>query len=863
MTGVVGTGRLASTQRRGSRPGRLLRLSSARFFRQHPWQAALAVVGIALGVGVVVAVDLATSSSRRAFELSAEAVFGTTSHQVLPGPGGLSDTAYVRIRLQHAVDAAPVVEVRAAIESPFASRAVRLLGVDPFADAPFRPWTDARGDFDVAAVLTRPGALVLPLELADALSLAPGDSFTITVAGSTHDAWLAGILRPRDALSRRALSDLALADISTAQEIGGRIGRLDRIDLRLPADDPVLLDSIRATLPAGAQIIESGARTESTAAMTRAFELNLGAFTLITLAFGALLIYDVMAFSVVQRRKLIGLLRALGVTRREILRVLLREALLIGMLATVLGMALGVVLGAGLVRLVARTVNDLYFAVSVSGVDIGPLTILKAIALGVGATIAASIPAIREATGIAPRAALVRSVLESSARAGVRRAALAGLVLLVPSVALAIAPGRSILIGFVALFGVVGAAAFLAPAGTVVLMRVLRPLAARVAGTAGSMAVRGVTATLSRTGPAVAALMVAVSIGAAVGIMITSFRGSVERWLGTSLVADIYVASPSPGTRGEGTLDPAAIASIRDVPGIAGISTYRHADIIYGDGDIRIVAVDLFAPHRTAFTFIDADADDAWVAFDGGALLVSESFAYRHSVGAGDTVILTTDTGPRTFPVAATYRDYASEFGILFLDRRAWNTFWNDAAISSLAVFADDEVDADALLERIRERTAAHEPLYIRSNRGLRDATLEVFDRTFAITGVLRALALIVAFVGVLSALMALQLERAHEIGVLRATGLTPRQVGALVTSQTGLLGLAAGILAVPLALVLAWLLIHVINRRSFGWSVDMVTDTSGIAAAVAVAIIAALLAGIYPAWRMSRTPPAAALRNE
>ena len=127
----------------------------------------------------------------------------------------------------------------------------------------------------------------------------------------------------------------------------------------------------------------------------------------------------------------------------------------------------------------------------------------------------------------------------------------------------------------------------------------------------------------------------------------------------------------------------------------------------------------------------------------------------------------------------------------------------------------------------------------------------------------LRALALIVAFVGVLSALMALQLERTREIGVLRATGLTPRQVGLLVTSQTGLLGLAAGVLAVPLALVLAWLLIHVINRRSFGWSIDMAADPAGVLTAVALALLASLLAGLYPAWRMSRIPPAAALRNE
>jgi len=272
--------------------------------------------------------------------------------------------------------------------------------------------------------------------------------------------------------------------------------------------------------------------------------------------------------------------------------------------------------------------------------------------------------------------------------------------------------------------------------------------------------------------------------------------------------------------------------------------------------------VDLFPAHRDAFTFIEGDARTIWPAFENGAVLVSESFAWRNGRRAGDTITLATGAGPQTFPMAAIYRDYASEFGIVFMDRRTWDTFWDDDAVSSIAVFSTPGISSDELMERIRSSTAAG-GLFMRSNRGLRESTLEVFDRTFAITGVLRTLALTVAFVGVLSALMALQLERSREIGVLRATGLTPGQVRGLVTTQTGLLGLAAGVLAVPLAITLAWLLIAVINRRSFGWTIDMVPDVSGTLLAALLAVVAALLAGIYPAWRMSRTPPAAALRTE
>jgi putative ABC transport system permease protein len=197
------------------------------------------------------------------------------------------------------------------------------------------------------------------------------------------------------------------------------------------------------------------------------------------------------------------------------------------------------------------------------------------------------------------------------------------------------------------------------------------------------------------------------------------------------------------------------------------------------------------------------------------------------------------------------------------MDRATYDALYDDDVISSVGVFAAAGTDTDTLIATLREIEAGDALVLIRSNRGLRAASLAVFDRTFAITAVLRVLALVVAFVGVLSALMALQLERTRELGVLRATGLTPRQLWVLIAAQTGLMGLAAATLAIPLGVGLAWTMVHVVNRRSFGWTIDLAVDPWILLQAVALAIGAALLAGAYPAWRMARTPPAAALREE
>ena len=213
--------------------------------------------------------------------------------------------------------------------------------------------------------------------------------------------------------------------------------------------------------------------------------------------------------------------------------------------------------------------------------------------------------------------------------------------------------------------------------------------------------------------------------------------------------------------------------------------------------------------------------------------------------------------------MAGVFYDYGSSAGVVVMSRRIYDRAWNDRRLSGLALEAEPGVDVDGLVAAVRERAGDGRRLVVRSNRALRETSLEIFDRTFAITGVLRTLSVAVAFVGMLAALMALQLERTREIGVLRALGLTPRQVWGLVTAQTGIIGLLSGVLAVPSGLLLAAVLVFVINRRSFGWTMGLDPSPAILLQGVALAVLAALLAGLYPAWRMASALPADSLRDE
>jgi putative ABC transport system permease protein len=856
----------------------LLWRSSRRHLVRHPWQIGLAVLGVALGVAVVVSINLANDSARRAFSLSTEAVTGKATHQVLGGPGGLPDSAFRALALSgglaRAMPMAPVVEGYGVIpgkpgKGRQAGRVLRVLGLDPFSERPFRPYLNAGGGerhaaVDLGPLLTRPGACVLSAATAGELGLKVGDSFRLRVGGAFRRVEVAGVLEPEDASTRRALADLLVMDISAAQELFGRAGKLDRIDLIVPegAEGQRLLARATAALGPAARIVRAAARTQTTEEMTRAFRLNLQALSLLALICGVFLIYNTMTFSVVQRRTLIGILRALGVTRGQIFTLVLGEAAAVGVVGTALGLGAGVLLGRGLVRLVTQTINDLYFVLTVRELAVPPLTLLEGALLGIGATLLAAAAPAWEATQAPPRAVLTRSALDDRLRKVLPRATAAGFALLLAGLALLVP--RNLIVSFTGLFGVILGCALLAPVATVLLMRALRRPMGALFGVLGRMAAGGVVAALSRTAVAIAALVIAVSVTVGIGVMIDSFRRTVSQWLETTLQDDIYVTVPSRGGGFVGAdLDPEVVRRAAALPGVVRVETLRRFEIATPEGPVRLIVLGTDRWGLARHELQQGKADEVWPAvLDGNAVVVSEPFSRRHGVDAGATLRLPTDAGEKAFRVAGVYSDYASDQGLVLMSRRTYLRFWRDPVLSGFSLNLAPGVDPDRMIPRLRA-AAGEEALYIQSNRALKKISLDIFDRTFRITAVLRLLAGLVAFIGVLSALMALQLERARELGVLRANGVTPAQVWQLVTSQTGLMGLAAGLLSLPVGLALAAVMIFVINRRSFGWTIHMVVAPGVLLQALGLALAAALLAGLYPAWKMARTSPALALREE
>ncbi len=841
-----------------------------RRIRRRPFQYILFILGVAIGVAMMVSIDLANGSAQRAFQLSTNAVTGRTTHRIVPlVPNNLDEDIYRQLRSELGFSpAAPVVEGYV-LSNQLGSQPMRLIGIDPFAEPPFRDYfsSSRTGSADgLTTFLTERNAVILSVEIAQTYGLELGDTLSLDISGRQQPARLVGILQPTDETTARALNSIIFTDIASAQEMLGHIGKLSHIDLI--SDNPADLAAIAALLPDSAQLETAASQQNALQQMTAAFELNLTALSLLALVVGMFLIYNTVTFSVVQRRPMFGILRCIGVTGGQLFRMILAESLVLSFLGALLGVGLGILLGRGTVRLITQTINDFYFVVNVQDVTIPIWTVVRGVVIGIAAALLASLPPAIEAARTTPNSALRRSTLEGRV--------LRVLPWLWPAWGILTALGvfllwlqAGLIAAFAGLFIILIAAALLTPPLTAWLMQILTPVGQRLLGVLGRMAPRDIVRSLSRTSVAIAALMTAVSVIVGVSIMIGSFRQTVVQWLEQTLQADVYISPPSiTANRVVGKLPPQIIAEIRAWPGVAEVVTSNTNNILVPEIGrlVQLVAVDGDVSRgNRPYAWIRDEGADPWSQLAAGeGIVISEALVLKENLSIPpEPLTLETAVGPRTFPVLAIFYDYSSDQGAIFIDNDQYINLWQDDSIASMGLFAEPGQPVDALVAELQAHFQGRDDVLIQSNQALRQGSLEIFDRTFAITAALRLLAVIVAFIGVLSALMSLQLERTRELGVLRATGMTVRQLWSLTLLETGLMGGTAGLMAMPVGYVLAWILIYVINVRSFGWTLQMQLEPAYFLQAFLVAVVAALLAGIYPALRLGRMVIATAIRAE
>ena len=812
----------------------------------------LTVLGVALGVASVLSIQIINQNALAAFEGSMQAVSGDADLSVLGRMPTLDESLYVDVIGDEGVEAAwPLYRVSVALADKERFY-LEVIGFDFFASVRV-PWEGGNpGDF--SQVLAQPGWAAFTPTLADQMGWVVGDS--VQVYSGSRAVWLqVGALVDFQKLSPLASPKMVVMDIAQAQHALGRAGQVHQIDVMVKqgVDVTVVRDRLQEKLGVSVQVVTPEQRSRQTEGLISAFRLNLTALSLISLFVGLFLVYSSTQASLVRRRAEFGMLRSIGTTRAQVFGLIVGEVVVMGGLGVLMGLPLGYWGAKANVDVVSSTLTNLYLLEEISTLQLSPWLFAVAGLIGVGgAILGALLPAV-DMSRRDTRSLLSAFTLHEKIGSFAPHLSVMGL-------------GVFVLVGLWYVLG--GAqwqhAGFVLAIGLLAGLPLFTPMAIRVL-TQGIVArsfgllysLKSIGARLQTTSFAVAALAIAVSMLVGITLMIGSFRETLNVWIGTTVVADIYVTPSSwRGQGDEAFLEDELIDALRNFEGVRAMDRLRGFLVYSNDQRLALAGVDIgIEGGASRFTLLDGDVETAFERVHReGWVLIGETLARKQHLWAGDSVPIYVRDGIQEFPIAGVYYDYNAQGGAVILDLKTVEQYWGPGEINSVALYLEPGVDTEEMVDALKAEfeTSAMD---IRSNKRLRDEAMTIFDQTFAVTRLLQGISLLIAVCGIALMLLVLAREQVSELALYRAIGATRRQVFGLFVGKglgMGLLGLVMGVGG---GIALAMVLIFVINRAYFGWTIQVYWPWGALAQQIVTILCVSFLASLYPALKASRTP--------
>jgi putative ABC transport system permease protein len=835
---------------------------------QEPVRAMLTVLAVTLGVAVVLAIDLAGAAATGSFRASMETLAGDNDLEIVAS-GGVPEAVVGTIAtLPYAIRISPRIEDSAVIADT--KQSLPLIGLDFVAESNSGR-TGAISAFSSSEALPSSENEMHSLQNPDSvwvgtsLGRKPGDKLRLLINDQVREFTVRGVYPDSNG------SDSAIVmDLAAAQRALNRFGRVDRILIKVP-EASTLEDwqqRLRAVLPPGVEVRTQGTGTNENRRMLAAFRWNLRLLSYIALIVGAFLIYNTISVSVVRRRPETGIVRALGASRRAVLAAFIGEAAFFGLAGAALGLPVGRVMATGAVKLMSATVESLYVSSRPGAIELSAWSFVLAFVIGVGVAIVSAYSPAREASLVSPVEAMARGRREYIARVHKSRDLWLALIIGVLAAAASRVPaieGKPVF-GYLAAILLVISSALAIPAFTDVLLSRASRWLGKLLGVEALLAAQSLSASLRRTSVLVGALSTAIAMMTSVGIMVGSFRETVLIWMNDRLPAHLYLRpAGEPAPDRHPTLSLELADKISKLPGVAGVDRLRAYEISYDGMPATLASVDLGAlrsEHRSNFFSGRATEQVLSQIRNTDAVVVSEPFTYKHRVKAGDTITLSLGASRAVFRIVDVYYDYGSERGSILMDRQTMLRYLPDPAPSNLAIYVAPNSTSDTVRKEVIEAAANYRVLLF-SNRDLRTEAIRIFDRTFAITYALEAVAIIVAVMGIAGALLALVIDRRREIGLLRFLGAATSQVRKQILVEAGLLGLLANFAGLAQGFALSLVLIFVINKQSFGWTIRFHWPVAVLLGAISVVYVATVLAGLYPAQVAVRLNPLEAVHEE
>ena len=858
----------------------LLRRVSLQHVKHQKLRTIMAVFGIALGVASMTSIDVVNSSVVRSLEDSINRITGRAVLQITGAESGFPESMLDRVQKVDGVEyAVPVIETNANLAAG-SERSFVVLGVDVLQDNKVRDYsiTDESADIpDPLLFLAKPDSILLTQEMARREGIGIDQKIQVQTVQGLRNFTVRGLLEP-DGPAKALGGDIAVMDIYAAQMAFGKDGRIDRIDVSIARGET--LDTVKArlqaALPQGYNIDTPAGRTRQIENLMARFRKSMDLISFMALFVGMYLIYNTVSISVVQRRKEIGILRAIGATRGQIIMLFLAETFALSLAASLLGVILGLALAQLSLSAVAQTISSMYARSSVTELDFSWIHLFKNVCIGISASIAAAAFPARSSSRIAPVSAIrsqpyaangiVLSRLYAILSASL--ITLAGLVMLVYKT---VGPASSIRNSgtttaavIVLLLGI----SLATPAFLRWFIHAYHAVLSTRLGAGGRIAGLNLQKNVSRNAVAVAAVFFSISLSVSSASMINSARQGVRDYIDSVENSDIIITSGHPlATAGAQTIPmPLSMAQeLEAIPGVQSADPFRKLFLNIGGKRVLLEMIDVvrWMKHNTTM-ITEGRAEDLSAKMpDQDNVVVNENVAARMGLKPGDTIILPTPAGPKPFGVIAIIVSYASDSGVIIMDYRTYERYWQDPVADMFSVYVKPGHAMAATRAAIQDRFRNKRKMFILPSLEFRAEIKKMLDRMFVMNDAVNVLTLIIAGFGIIVTLLASVLERTREIAILRSIGMTRGQVAGVVLIESALLGAAGGILGIAAGVIAGWINLEGFFRLDFGSSITYHIHYVSIAWAMLLAVGLSVLAGLYPAQRAAKTNITEALSYE
>ena len=854
---------------------RLLRLISLRHLGRHRLRTALTFLGIVLGVSVIVAIAIVNRTLLSSFQRTIELIAGKAVLQITNGEGGVGEPLYRVVR-----DTQGVKDATAAVEGflpvvGFRGERLFVYGVDLLTDFSIREHQFVGPPFGLEGALdfiARPDSIALTESFALRHGFPLGSKIDLATSRGVRSYTVRAHLK-EEGTAKVFGGSFALMDLPVAQIAFGKEGKLDIVDLTIEEGEEVeaVRKRIHARLQGAAQVERPQERGQQIELLLTSFRIGLFFVSLVALFVGFFLIYNTVSVSVIQRKREIGTLRCLGVVRRDILILVMTEALMVGLLGSFVGLLVGVVLAQAALLSVGQSVSHLFLQIDLARGALTARDFWVGIASGLGVSSIAALYPAWEATQVSPVESY-RQAAWSPRTQGFFRASIVGLVLLVISGLLVfLSPGgltevERFSLGVAAMLAFLLGLSFLSPLFILLWVRLLWLRSSLWSWNELQLASESLRRSPVRSGITIATLMISLAAIFTIAAFVHSVRGSLLSWVDQMVTADLVIHS---GAKTAGPLNVPLKeelgSALKEIPGVQVVDLYRLIRSTHG---ARPILIESFSAQTSkgvrTLPMVEGEGSKALAQMAAGeGVIVSESFQAKFGKGLGDTIQLSTPSGLVRFAVVGVYVDYSSDSGSVLIDRALYKKIWHDELVDAFDLWLAPGADQRAVIQKIKGDYGERYQLFVSTHRELRETVVNIMEQSFSVNYAVEIIAVVVAIFSVINTLLASVLDRTREIGVLRAIGATKRQLRMMIVAEAGWMGLAGGILGLIAGTVMSYHHVVYNTKVLTGWTFQYYYPF-GIAFLSLVASIGlCLLAGYLPARQAASTNIVSAIGYE